>query len=222
MDRSARSLRVAMRARRALAVAASVLASAVALANAVVVFGGGPRVSTGPFDCALVLGAGVRPDGSPSAVLRDRLEEALALYRDGRAPRLIVSGDHATASYDEPNAMRAYLVSRGVPPDAVFMDHAGLDTYSSVWRARHVFRARRVLVVTQQFHLPRAVWLARTLGMEAEGRPADRRAYQKGAWFQAREVASRTKAVLDVVVARTPRHAGPAIPLDGDGRLTGG
>jgi vancomycin permeability regulator SanA len=176
----------------------------------------------GDVDCAVVLGAGLRDDGSPSDVLRDRLDESLALYRAHRVTKIIVSGDHRTAAYDEPNAMRVYLEANGVPAEAVFMDHAGLDTYSSMWRARHVFGATRVIVVTQEFHLARAVWCARALGMQAEGSAADRHAYRGIAWLQVREVGSRTKAFLDVTVGRTPHHEGPPIDLGGDGRVTAG
>jgi vancomycin permeability regulator SanA len=200
------------------------IALAVIGANLTVLEGGSAargRID-GSADCALVLGAGLRDDGTPSDVLRDRLDESLDLYRAGRVDRIIVSGDHQTPLYNEPNAMRVYLESKGVPPEAIFMDHAGLDTYSSMWRARHVFGASRIVVVTQQFHLARAVWCARALGMEAEGSAADRHLYRGIAWLQAREVISRTKAFVDVAVGRTPRHHGPPIDLTGDGRVTRG
>lgn len=199
---------------------------AVAGANLAVIRGGSGAslrpVATEPADCAVVLGAGLRDDGSPSDVLRDWLDESLALYRARRVKRLIVSGDHRTAAYDEPNAMRVYLEANGVPAEAIFMDHAGLDTYSSMWRARHVFGATRIVVVTQQFHLARAVWCARALGMDAEGSAADRHVYRGIAWLEVREVVSRTKALLDVTLGRTPRHEGPPIDLGGDGRVTAG
>lgn len=208
--------------RRHVLFAAGLLAVVVAIANGIVLSGGGDAASLESADCALVLGAGVLPDGRPSDVLRDRLDEALALYQSGRVTRLLVSGDHHRASYDEPNAMRRYLEARGVPASDIFMDHAGLDTYSSVWRAKHVFGARRVVVVTQRFHLARAVWCARSLGMEAEGRAADRRRYRGMAWFEAREVVSRAKALVDVRLGREARHRGGPIDLRGDGRVTAG
>jgi vancomycin permeability regulator SanA len=202
------------------------LAGAVALvvvgANLTVLEGGSGGRVDGSVDCALVLGAGLRDDGTPSDVLRDRLDEALDLYRTGRVRRIIVSGDHHKPTYDEPNAMRVYLEASGVPPQAVFLDHAGLDTYSSMWRARHVFGASRIVVVTQRFHLARAVWCARALGMEAEGSAADRHLYRGIAWLQMREVMSRTKAFVDVTVHRAPRHDGPPVDLSGDGRVTAG
>jgi SanA protein len=194
----------------------------VASANLTVLDGGSGGRVAGSLDCALVLGAGIRDDGSPSDVLRDRLDEALALYRAGRVTKIIVSGDHQASGYDEPNAMRVYLEANGVPAPAIFLDHAGLDTYSSMWRARHVFGASRIVVVTQRFHLARAVWCARSLGMEAEGSAADRHVYRGIAWLQLREVVSRTKAFVDVTVGREPRHVGPPVDLGGDGRVTAG
>lgn len=202
--------------------AIAVIVLAIIAANVTVLAGGTPGELAGTVDCALVLGAGVRDDGSPSDVLRDRLDEALVLYRSGRVAKIIVSGDHQSADYDEPNAMRAYLEANGVPAQAIFMDHAGLDTYSSMWRARHVFGASRIVVVTQQFHLARAVWCARALGMAAEGSAADRHVYRGIAWLQMREVVSRTKAFVDVTVRREPRHVGPSVDLRGDGRVTAG
>jgi vancomycin permeability regulator SanA len=194
----------------------------VAAVNAIVLTGGDEGHVDGPVDCALVLGGGVRDDGSPTDILRDRLDEALDLYRTGRVRKLLVSGDHRTAAYDEPNAMRTFLEARGVPAEDIFMDHAGVDTYSSVWRARHVFGARRLVVVTQRFHLSRALWCARSLGMEAEGHAADRRRYRGLLWHELREVGSRTKAFVDIGRARVPRHAGTPIDLTGDGRTTAG
>ena len=212
-----------MRPRRlALALAVVAVAAVLAVNLTVLTGGSGGRQMTGAVDCALVLGAGLRDDGTPSDVLRDRLDEALVLYRSGRVRTILVSGDHRTPAYDEPNAMRVYLEANGVPAPAVFMDHAGFDTYSSMWRARHVFGAQRIVVVTQRFHLARAVWCARSLGMEAEGSAADRHLYRGIAWLQVREVVSRTKAFVDVNVGRAPRHEGPSFDLAGDGRVTAG
>ncbi len=220
-----------MRKRRLLLVATFVGAAVVAIvltANAVVLHGGTADSKAHPMpeqaDCALVLGAFVRPDGSPSDVLRDRLDEAIAVWRAGRVKTILVSGDHHTPGYDEPNAMRRYLEAQGVPPEIVFMDHAGVDTYSSVWRAKHVFGASRVVVVTQRFHLSRAVWVARSLGLDADGSAADRHVYRSIAWLQMREVGSRTKAFVDVLYGREAsiRHRGAPIDLGGDGRVTAG
>lgn len=208
--------------RRRLLVVLAAFAALVAAVNVDVALGGRSNGELEAPDCALVLGAGVRDDGSPSDVLKDRLDEALDLYRTGKVLRILVSGDHQHATYDEPNTMRRYLEANGVPPAAIFMDHAGVDTYSSIWRAKHVFGAKRVVVVTQRFHLARAVWLARAMDMDAEGSAADRHVYRGIVWLEAREVVSRTKAFVDVKIGRAARHAGPAIDLAGDGRVTAG
>lgn len=210
------------RRRRFVSLALALGVIAVAVANGVVLTGGGNEGKVANADCALVLGAGVREDGSPSDVLKDRLDEAIELYRAGRVNRLLVSGDHRSVSYDEPNTMRRYLEANGVPPEVIFMDHAGVDTYSSVWRAKHVFGAERLVIVTQRFHLSRAVWCARSLGMEAEGSAADRHVYRGIAYLHVREVVSRTKAFVDVSVGRQAHHAGAPIDLRGDGRATAG
>jgi SanA protein len=207
---------------RAVVATLALVAAVIVAANGIVLSSAGANAKAARpeprADCALVLGAGLTEDGLPSWVLEDRLTEALSLWERGRVAKILVSGDHHTAHYDEPNAMRRWLEARGVPPSHIFMDHAGLDTYSSVWRARHVFGASRVVVVTQRFHLARAVWLARQVGLEAEGSPADRRVYRGVIWHEVREVVSRTKAVFDISIARQPRHGGPPIPLEGDGR----
>jgi vancomycin permeability regulator SanA len=201
---------------RRVAVVLATAAMGFALAcNVTVLRGGLPRATALPTaDVIIVLGAGIGSDGSPSQVLGDRLETALALYRDGRAPRLLLTGDHASFDYDEVSAMRRWLEGRGVPRDALVLDGAGTDTFSSIARARTVYGAERAIVVTQAFHLPRAVWLARSMGIDAEGVAADRRAYRGALWFQVRELLSRTKAWIDVAVGRKPRaryRSGPRL-----------
>jgi len=205
---------------------AAALALAVAACNAAVLRGGTPfaeRLADGEVaDCALVLGARVYADGTVSPVLADRLETGLRLYREGRVRRILVSGDHRAESYDEVNAMRRWLEARGVPESDIFLDHAGFDTYSSMARARDVFHARSVIVATQRFHLPRALYIARSLGLVADGAEADRRRYPGALYSQTREIASRTRAFVDVATGRVPRHLGAPMPLTGDGRVTRG
>jgi vancomycin permeability regulator SanA len=150
------------RAKRALILSSFAVfgAAAIAVCNAVVTADAASRTtevaSAERADCILVLGAGVWATG-PSPVLEDRLETALALYRAGKAPRILVSGDHGRPEYDEPGAMAAWLEARGVPAEHVFLDHAGFDTHSTMVRAREVFGVERAIVVTQRFHLARAV-----------------------------------------------------------------
>lgn len=155
-------------------------------------------------DAIFVLGAGVWSTG-PSPVLEDRLREALALYRAGVAPRIVVSGDHARPEYDEPGAMARWLVQNGVPAERISLDPAGVDTYTSMVRARDVFHLERPVVVTQDFHLPRALFIARYLGLAARGCEASHRRYSGNVLHAAREIVSRPVSLFDCVRRRTPR-----------------
>lgn len=175
-----------------------------------------------PAQVALVLGAGVWDDGTPSAVLMDRLQVALQLYEAGKVQKILCTGDHGDAGYDEVNAMRLYLEKKGVPTEDIFMDHAGFDTYDSMYRARDVFGVRSALVVTQAFHLPRALFLAQRMGIQAQGVSATLRPYIGDDWYEYREVPARAKAFGEVLLARKPVFLGPEIPITGDGRATHG
>jgi SanA protein len=209
-----------MRWRGRLVIAGAFAAAVTVGANAVVVIGGRSRPASNG-GVALVLGAGLRADGSPSLMLADRLETAARLYREGSVSKVLASGDHGTHPYDEVRAMRTRLVDLGVPDELVFTDHAGFDTWSSVVRAKKVFGATRVTIVTQRFHLARAVWLARRAGLDADGVAADIHPYgSKGKEASAREVVARVKAAGEVLFRRQPRFLGPRIDLDGDGRST--
>ncbi|MCW2139265.1 SanA/YdcF family protein [Actinoplanes cyaneus] len=160
---------------------------------------------------ALVLGAQVNPDGEPSAFLAARLDLARDLYRAGKVKAILVSGDHAAWSYDEPGAMMVYLVARGVPADRIVMDHAGFDTYDSCARAHRIFGVRQAIVVTQSFHVPRAVALCRTLGIESTGVGDDTARAYRPLWARGRvrEWAAAVKAVWDVSIHRDPVFLGP-------------
>lgn len=192
--------------------------------NAVVYYGGRasirPAADVAPAQAALVLGAYVFPDGRPSAMVEDRLLTSYELYKAGKVKKILISGDHGRVEYDEVNAMRRYLEAKGVPPQDIFMDHAGFDTYDSMYRARDVFQVHSAVVVTQRFHLPRAVWLAHRMGLQAEGVVADRQAYAKAEYYDAREVLARVKAFGEWAIGRKPVFLGPVIPITGDGRAT--
>ena len=153
--------------------------------------------------------------GAPSSILQERIDAALALYREGRARRIIVTGDGGR-DYDEVEAMLNALISVGVARDDIFPDRLGLDTYSSMYRARHVFGARSVVVVTQDFHLPRAIFIARALGIEAYGFAAEGGRMRD----YAREIPASIKAVADVLAGRTPDILGAPIPLAGPGNAS--
>lgn len=172
-------------------------------------------------DAVIIPGAYVLPDGRVSEMLADRLITALDLYRNGKASRIIVSGDHGTKAYDEVNAMRLFLQERGVPREHIFMDHAGFDTYDSIYRARDVFIVKKALIVTQEYHLLRALYIARKLGIEAYGVTADRYVYPNMAYYRIREVGARVKAFLQAGIFKPePKYLGVAIPVSGDGRDT--
>lgn len=189
--------------RLATVVAAALLTFAFAC-NVAVIRGGRERDSAlRDADTIIVLGAGVGPDGV-SQVLADRLDTALAVYQAGRAKRFLLTGDGASPFYDETAAMKKYLLARGVPDEAMVLDGGGVDTFSSMSRARQMFGVERAVVVTQAFHLPRAVWLARTMGIDAAGESADKRPYRGAVWFALRECLSRPKAWVDIGIGRRP------------------
>jgi SanA protein len=172
-------------------------------------------------DAILVLGALVKADGIPSDMLHDRLQVALNLYNQQVLDKLLLSGDHGTKQYDEVNAMRAFMEQNQVKTENVFMDHAGFSTYESMYRARDVFKVKKVLIVTQEYHLKRAVYVARKMGLDAYGVASDLNNYGGIERFKAREVAARNKDFLYTNFLRPkPTYLGDAIPISGDGRLT--
>lgn len=174
-------------------------------------------------EVAIVPGAGVNPDGTMSTMLADRVEQAVRLWKAGKVEKILVSGDHGSWTYDEPDTMRKALVRAGVPPRDVFEDHAGFDTWATMVRARSVFGVRRAVVVTQGFHMPRALYLADQAGIDATGLTADLHSYGfQGAKSDVREVLSRVKAIADVTL-EAPALAGPKIPIaTSDGRESWG
>ncbi|MEK7632290.1 MAG: ElyC/SanA/YdcF family protein [Patescibacteria group bacterium] len=169
---------------------------------------------------AIVLGAKVKADGEPSDILRDRLRTAIDLYRAGSVEKILVSGDDGQVEYDEVNAMRVYLLAADVDPDDIFLDHAGFDTYDSMSRASKVFGVTKVIVVTQAYHLPRALYLANAFGIQAQGVVADRQHYLGILRYEVRELLADTKAVIDVVFHVSPHFLGDMIDSTGDGRVT--
>ena len=167
---------------------------------------------------ALVLGAKVYNSGNPSAVLKDRLDSALELYKAGKIKRFLLSGDHGQKRYDEVNNMKKYLERNGVTQAAIFLDHAGFDTYDSVVRAKKIFQVKDVIIVTQAFHLPRSVFIARRNGLKAYGLVADKRPYITIRQMQIRELLANVKAMGNVLFQSQPRYLGKTIPITGDSR----
>ena len=171
-------------------------------------------------DCILVLGCKVGADGTLSHMLEDRLRQGVALYDLGTAPKLLMSGDHGTKEYDEVDAMKRYAVDAGISSQDVFMDHAGFSTYESVYRAKEVFGVQRVIIVTQEYHLYRALMVARRMGLEAYGVAVNYRTYAGQTSRDVREVLARVKDFGMTIFWPEPTYLGEAIPISGNGDLT--
>lgn len=171
-------------------------------------------------DCILVLGAGVRADGTPSHMLTDRILTGISLYEAGVAPKLLMSGDHGRVEYDEVNCMKDFAMEKGVPSEDIFMDHAGFSTYDSLYRAKEVFGAEKVVIVTQQYHLYRALYIAKSLGLDAVGVSADLRTYMGQSMREVRELLARTKDFAYTVTKPHPVFLGDPISLNGSGDVT--
>lgn len=171
-------------------------------------------------DCILVLGCLVKSDGVPSDMLHDRLQRGVELYDLGAAPKILMTGDHGRDDYDEVDAMKRFAVEAGVPSENVFMDHAGFSTYESMYRARDIFKAKKILIVTQEYHLYRAIYIAESLGLEAYGVAADYRSYSGQLSRDVREMLARVKDFGTSLFQPKPTFLGEAIPIWGDGNLT--
>lgn len=171
-------------------------------------------------DCIMVLGCGVRQDGSPSGMLKDRLEEGIGLYKGGASDRLLMSGDHGRKDYDEVNLMKQYAVEAGIPSENIFMDHAGFSTYESMYRARDIFQVKKIVIVTQNYHMYRALFVARSMGMEAYGVASDPRSYGGQLLRDVRELLARPKDLIYTMVKPKPTYLGEAIPVNGNGNVT--
>ena len=174
-----------------------------------------------PADCIIVPGALVEPNGQPSAMLKDRLDVAYELFEAGAAPKILVSGDHGTVNYDEVDNMRKYLEGRGVPDEDIFMDHAGFDTYDTMYRARDIFEVKSAIVVTQKYHLYRAVYLAKSMGLDIQGVACDRYHSPVQFYYDIRELAARSKDFFNIEIFKPkPKFLGAQIPISDSGVAT--
>ncbi len=171
-------------------------------------------------DCILVLGCGVWDNGQPSHMLEDRLKRSIELYHLQAAPKLLMSGDHGRVEYDEVNVMKQFAMDAGIPSEDIFMDHAGFSTYESMYRARDVFGAKKILVISQEYHLYRALFIAESLGLEAYGVSSNYRNYQNAEMMELREILARCKDVLTGIFQPEPTYLGPTIDLTGSGDVT--
>lgn len=171
------------------------------------------------YDAILVLGAGLW-DGKPSPILKDRLKVAIDLYKKGIAKKIIMSGDHRSDDYDEVNVMKEYAINEGVLSSDIFMDHLGISTYDSVYRAKEIFLASKIIIVTQEFHLYRSLYLADKMGIDAIGVSATLRNYSGALGFEVREILARDKDFFKAMIKAKSKYLGDIVPVNGDGDIT--
>ncbi len=172
------------------------------------------------IDCIVVLGASVVDGDTPSLMLQDRLDKSIEIYYADISPKLLMSGDHGGLYYDEVNVMKNYAMDEGVPSEDIFMDHAGFSTYESMYRAKEIFQAKKVIVVTQEYHLYRALYIADAMGLEAYGIPTEEISYRGQVLRDIREVLAITKDFVKCIFKPEPTMMGNSIDLKGDGNVT--
>lgn len=174
-------------------------------------------------DCIIVLGCRVWSNNTPSSMLSDRLKRGVELYKSGAAPKILMSGDHGREDYDEVNVMRKYAEDEGIDSHDIFTDHAGFSTYETMYRAKEVFGAKKVIIVTQSYHLYRAVYDAKKLGLDAVGVVSYEHDYDnKQTYRDIREIAARCKDFAYCIFKPKPTYLGEVISINGDGELSHG
>ena len=172
------------------------------------------------FDCIMVLGCQVKEGGEPSHMLRDRLQRGVEVYNLGMAEKLLMSGDHGRTDYNEVETMKQYAIDEGVDSADVFMDHAGFSTYESIYRAKEVFGVEKMVIITQEYHLYRALYIVEQLGIEAYGVASDYHTYVGQSMRDLREVLARAKDFVTTIVKPEPTYLGEFIDIHGDGNIT--
>ena len=170
-------------------------------------------------DCILVLGAGVYGN-KPRPMLEDRILTGIELYNNGVAKKIIMSGDHGQEDYDEVNVMKSYAIDEGINSSDIFMDHAGFSTYDSIYRLKEIFEVDKVVIVTQEYHLYRALYIAKDLGIEAYGVSSNLRDYPGQLKREVREILARDKDLVKVIFKPQSTYVGEVIPVTGDGNIT--
>lgn len=170
-------------------------------------------------DCILVLGAGVYGN-KPRPMLEDRILTGIELYNNGVAKKIIMSGDHGQKDYDEVNVMKSYAIDEGINSSDIFMDHAGFSTYDSIYRLKEIFEVDKVVIVTQEYHLYRALYIAKELEIEAYGVSANLRDYPGQFKREVREILARDKDLVKVIFKPSSTYIGETIPVTGDGNIT--
>ena len=171
------------------------------------------------IDCIIVLGAGIK-NNKPSPMLEDRLIKSINLYQKNISNKIIMSGDHGRKEYDEVNIMKKYAIQKDIPSENIFMDHAGFSTYESIYRAKYIFGAKRVVIVTQKYHLYRSLYIANKLGLEAYGVDSDLREHRGTTYREIREILARNKDFFKCIFKPKPTYLGEKIPVSGNGNIT--
>lgn len=173
-------------------------------------------------DAIIVLGAGVKDDGTPSDILVDRLQTSLEVFGSNVANTFVLSGDHSRDDYNEVGAMKDYILNNNIDERLIFMDHAGFSTYDTMYRAKEIFKINKAVIVTNEYHLPRALYIARKLGIDAYGVKSDKRGYQLIDSYKKREILAQLKDFVYVNVLRPkPKFLGESIPVNSsDGKVT--
>lgn len=172
-------------------------------------------------DCIIVLGAGVKNDNTPTKMLEDRIIIGDKLYNENASNKIIMSGDHGREEYDEVNAMKKYAIEEGIPSEDIFMDHAGFETYDTMYRAKEIFGVKKVVIVTQKYHLYRALYIAKSLGLEAYGVSSDLRYYSKKMiYWKFREYIARVKAFAKCIWKPESQYLGEPIDIKASGDVT--
>lgn len=170
-------------------------------------------------DCALVLGAGIW-GSEPSPMLKDRLDVAIKLYKDNKISKIIMSGDHTKDNYDEVNTMKKYAIDKGIKSEDIFMDHAGISTYDSIYRAKNIFKANKIIIVTQKYHLYRSLYIAKSLDIEALGIEATPTNYSGQFMREIREILARDKDFVKSIFKPKSKYLGKEILINGNGNET--
>lgn len=177
-------------------------------------------INLNDIDCIVVLGCKVYPNGVLSDMLKDRVSRGIELYNSKVSPKLLMSGDHGREEYNEVEAMKQAAVNSGVESTDIFMDHAGFSTYESIYRAKEIFGADKIVIVTQRYHLYRALYIAEQLGIEAYGVESDLHIYQNQSKREFREILARVKDFFMTIIKPKPTYLGEYIPISGNGNIT--
>ena len=171
------------------------------------------------IDCILILGASIKGN-NPSPMLEDRLLQGISLYENKVSKKILVSGDHLSEEYDEVNGMKDYLLGHKIPSQDIFMDHAGISTYDSIYRAKSIFKTKKIIIVTQKYHLYRALYIAKQLDIEAYGIASNLRPYTNQEKRELREILARVKDFFKIILKKPSTYSGEEISIQGNGDIT--